>query len=171
MPKMLRFRALTAFGALAATCAASPAAAVLLGPSPALCLNNNSAVLVTVTGFKNRAGRLRVQLYASDANYLRRGTWIERIEVAVPASGPAQICVPARAGRYMISVRHDANDNGRVDLRDGGGFSGNPRVRFTDVIAKRKPSLSETSFTVGATTARVPVMLNYVRGLSFGPAN
>lgn len=147
-----------------------PAHAAVLGPAAARCAADDSAVLVNVTGLRTRTGRLRVQLYASNARYLEKDAYLARVDVAVPASGPAQVCVPvSRAGRYVVSVRHDVNGNGRTDMRDGGGFSGNPRLSLTDVITKRKPGLTRVTFEVGATTREINVVLNYVRGTSVAP--
>jgi len=155
---------------IASGLAMATANAAMLGPSVETCLKDESAVLVSVTGFKKRAGRLRVQLYANGPRYFEKDAFVERIDVAVPALGTVDICVPvAKPGRYVVSVRHDVNANGRSDLRDGGGFSGNPDVSIADVVGKRKPSLAAISFQVGDTTKRVDVVLNYVRGLSFGP--
>jgi uncharacterized protein (DUF2141 family) len=70
-----------------------------------------------------------------------------------------------------VSVRHDINGNGKSDSKDGGGLSGNPDMKLSDFVFKRKPALAATSFAVGASTRRVPVTLNYVNGLSFDPVN
>lgn len=147
------------------------AEAATLGPSAHLCNSNASAILVDVSGFKARTGSLRVQLYTADATFLDKGKWIERIDLPVGAgSGPMRVCVPVRsAGDYVISVRHDVNGNGKSDRSDGGGLSGNPNMKLVDFLSKRKPRLAAVSFPVGAVTKRVPVTLNYVRGLSFQP--
>ncbi len=164
------FAALLGAGALAVTAVPVPAAAALLGPDAAACATGKPAVIVSVTGFKKRSGKVRVQLYRSATNYLDKGSYLERIDVAVPATGDASVCVPVpKAGRYVVSVRHDLNGNGKSDMKDGGGFSGNPDVKLSDVIGKRKPSLTETSFAVGSSPARVRVVLSYLRGLSFQP--
>lgn len=159
---------LIAAGALAAPLAAQ---ATTLGPAAARCNSNATAVLVDVAGFKARTGTLRVQIYASNPKtFLEKRQWLERVDVPVTRSGAMQICVPVeRPGNYVISVRHDINGNGKSDRADGGGLSGNPDMKLTDFVFKRKPSLAATSFAVGATTRRVPVTLNYVEGLSFEP--
>jgi hypothetical protein len=61
------------------------------------------------------------------------------------------------------------NGNGKSDRSDGAGLSGNPDMKVSDFIFKRKPKLAEVSFAVGGATKRVPVVLNYVNGLSFDP--
>lgn len=167
---MSKFGLLSIAAATVALALPTAAAAVILGPDAATCVNGDRGVIVNVTGFKQRSGKVRVQLYAAKSSFLDKGAWIERVDVAVPSSGKAAICVPVSSpGKYVVSVRHDINGNSKSDMKDGGGFSGNPDVKLTDLMRKRKPSLSETSFTVGESTARVNVVLSYVRGLSFQP--
>ena len=69
----------------------------------------------------------------------------------------------------IIADTYDINGNGKSDKSDGGGLSGNPDMKLTDFIFKRKPKLAQVSFAVGGTTKRVPITLNYVNGLSFDP--
>lgn len=167
---MSKFGLLSIAAAAAALATPAAADAVILGPDAATCVSGNRGVIVNVTGFKQRTGKVRVQLYAAQSSFLDKGVWLQRVDVTVPSSGAAAICVPvASPGKYVVSVRHDLNGNGKSDMKDGGGFSGNPDVKLTDLIRKRKPSLSETSFSVGESTARINVVLNYVRGLSFEP--
>jgi uncharacterized protein (DUF2141 family) len=156
-----------AAGALIVPVAAQGAA---LGPSAALCNRNATAVQVDVRGFKQRTGTVRVQIYSANSSYLEKRKWIERVDVPVSRAGTMSICVPVKAqGSYVISVRHDMNGNGKSDRSDGAGLSGNPDMKVSDFIFKRKPKLAEVSFAVGGATKRVPVVLNYVNGLSFDP--
>lgn len=167
---MSKFGLLSIAVVTAALALPTAAEAVILGPDAATCVNGKRGVIVNVSGFKQRSGKVRVQLYAAKSSFLDKGAWIERVDVAVPSSGTAAICVPvASSGQYVVSVRHDLNGNGKSDMKDGGGFSGNPDVKLADLMRKRKPSLSQTSFSVGESTARVNVVLSYVRGLSFEP--
>lgn len=157
-----------AAGALVAPVAAQGAA---LGPSASLCNSNATAVLVDVRGFKARSGTLRVQIYAANPKtYLEKRQWIERVDLPVSRTGAMQVCVPVKGpGNYVLSVRHDLNGNGKSDRSDGGGMSGNPDMKLTDLIFKRKPKLAAVSFSVGAATRRVPVTLNYLQGGAFDP--
>lgn len=156
-------------GALVAPVAAQGAT---LGPAAHLCNRNATAVLVDVRGFKAQTGTLRVQIYNADKNYLEKRKWLERVDIPVSRSGSMQVCVPVKQpGNYVVSVRHDLNGNGKSDGSDGGGLSGNPDMKVSDFIFKRKPKLAEVSFAVGSTTKRVPVTLNYRSGLSFKPVD
>lgn len=137
-------------------------------PCPA---STASAVLVEVTGFRNRAGKVRVRLFGGAAStYFDKRRAIARIEVAVPQRGPVAICVPApRPGVYAVDVRHDANANSDTDRSDGGGASGNPRLSLVDVLFSRKPDPKIVQVRVGAGTTVVPVTLMYLQGGSFRP--
>jgi uncharacterized protein (DUF2141 family) len=156
---------------IAAATPLSAAGAAVLGPHADACDGSKPAMLVRVEGLKSRTGILRVQSYGGDpSHYFDKGTYLERVQVHVPSTGPIEICMPvARSGLYAVSVRHDANGNGSTDLRnDGGGFSGNPNLSLFDAIFKRKPSPAEVQVRVTG-LVQVPVTLNYVRGTSVGP--
>ncbi|MEQ1688541.1 MAG: DUF2141 domain-containing protein [Sphingopyxis sp.] len=150
---------------------ATAAAATTLGPHATRCDGGEASVIVNVTGFRVRTGSVRVQLYAANPRtFLERRAWLQRIDVPMTRSGDMPICVPvASAGRYAISVRHDANGDGHSDRGDGGGFSGNPDVSLLDMALRRKPSLARVSFAVADAPVRVNVILNYVQGTSFEP--
>jgi uncharacterized protein (DUF2141 family) len=166
MSKMMQ---MTAAAMLAALAQAAPAEAALLGPDAASCRDGagEPAVLVNVTGFKNRVGRLRVQLYGSNpADFLAKGKKLRRIDIPVTASGPMRVCVAVpKAGSYAVAVRHDADANGKSGWNDGGGFSRNPRISLFDL----KPHYGEVSIPVGNGVKPIDVVLNYRHGLRIGP--
>jgi len=151
----------------------APAGAVVLGPHADDCAGGKPAMLVRVQGLKSRTGILRVQLYGGDpASYFEKHAYLERVEVRTPppGTGPVEVCMSVpRPGIYAISVRHDANGNGDVDIgSDGGGFSGNPNLSLFDAMFKRKPSPVQVQVKVNGLT-NVPITLNYVHGTSVGP--
>lgn len=149
---------------------AMPASAAILGPHSAACDGHGPALLVRVEGLKTRSGIVRVQSYGGDPkHYFDKGSYLERVEVRPAPAGPTEVCLPVpRPGTYAVSVRHDVNGNSKSELDDGGGLSGNPNVSLMDVILKRRPSPAEVEVQVkGATT--VPIVMNYVHGMSVGP--
>jgi uncharacterized protein (DUF2141 family) len=154
--------------AAALTVPAVPAAAAL-GPDAAACSAgaNRPALLVSINGFKNRVGKLRVQLYGNNPDdFLAKGKKLRRIDLPVTRAGAMNVCVAVpRPGTYAISVHHDADNDGKRGWNDGGGFTGNPRLS----LLKLKPSLRQTAISVGNTTKAVPVVLNYRSGLTIGP--
>lgn len=167
---MLKFTPVLASLIAAATPLCAVGAAVL-GPQADACDGSRPAMLVRVEGLKSRTGILRVQSYGGDpARYFDKGSYLQRVELRTPPAGPVEVCMPVpRPGLYAVSVRHDANGNGSVDVSsDGGGFSGNPSYSLFDAMFKRKPSPIEVQVHVTGLT-QVPVVLNYVHGTRLGP--
>lgn len=150
----------------AALVAQPTSAQAALGPDAASCRSGEGpAVLVNVRGFKSRTGKVRVQLYPADRNFLAKGKWLRRIDLPVTAASmPVCVSVP-RAGTYAIAVRHDVDGNGKSGWNDGGGFSRNPSISLADL----KPKPGEVAISVGKGIKPVDVVLNYRRGLSIAP--
>ena len=156
----------------AALLSGAPAAAAPLASHAGGCAASaGPAMLVQVSGFKARNGMLRVQSYGGDrSSFFEKGQYIDRIDVPVPASGPARVCVPlGRTGTFAVSVRHDTDGDRKTGRADGGGMSGNPHVSVSDLLFKRKPDADRVAVTVGRGVTTVPVTLNYMQGMSFRP--
>jgi len=161
------FKLTLSLTAAALAFAAPTAAEAALGPDAAFCRNGagEPAVLVNIEGFKQRSGKLRVQLYNADSSFLAKGKWLRRIDVPVTGSGPMKVCVSVpKPGNYAIAVRHDTKANGS-DWNDGGGFSRNPKISLLDL----KPKANEVAISVGSGVKPIGVVLNYRQGLSIGP--
>ncbi len=145
------------------------AAQAALGPDAASCRDGSGepALLVNVSGFKSRTGRVRVQIYNS-SNFLVKGQRVKRIDLPVTsASMPICVSLPG-AATYAVAVRHDVNGNAKSgDWSDGGGFSRNPRLS----LLKLKPSFGQVAVPVGNGVRSVDVIMNYRQGLSIGPVN
>lgn len=164
MLKLMFFVAAMALAVVAQPTSAQAA----LGPDAASCRSgaNEPAVLVNVSGFKNRVGKLRVQLYPANRDFLAKGKWLRRIDLPVTSSGSMRVCVAVpRSGSYAIAVRHDADGNGKSGWSDGGGFSQNPDISLLDL----KPKPGEVAISVGNQVKPIDVVLNYRRGLVIAP--
>lgn len=135
----------------------------------AACTPGKSAALLTIRGFKSDVGMVRAQAYGSDpGEFLAKGKWIERVEAPRNGKDPMTICLPLpRPGRYAIAVRHDANDNGKSDWNDGGGFSRNPNLS----VFNTKPDYDKVVIEVGDKPKPVEIVMQYRRGLSIRPLN
>lgn len=119
------------------------------------------AVLVTVNGVSTSSGVVRVQAYRATAgDWLQKGRWLSRIEEPARA-GTMTFCVPLpAAGSYGIAVRHDANGNGKTDLRqDGGGMSNNPSINIFNL---GRPSHTSTAIAVGNTVSSIRIRMRYM---------
>lgn len=147
-----------------------------LGKAEAQCRPDETgpAVLVLVTGLKDREGRLKVELYpandqdflADDNVLLMAGKTFRRVEIAVPPSGPVQLCMRIPGpGDYALIVLHDRDSNRRFGLSsDGVAFSGNPKIGLS------KPKAAAVTFVAGHGFTTQTVRMNYRRGLfGFGP--
>ncbi len=163
--------AATAVGLLLMTVASAPAMAqgpVVLGSDAAECRPGASgtAALVTVHGFKNRDGRLRIQDYTgTKGEYLESGKYLRRQEMPMTASGDMTVCLSLPGpGRYVIVALHDSNSDGKLSVwQDGIGFTNNPKLGLS------KPSAEKTLFTATAGINNVRIVMNYLRGLSVSP--
>jgi uncharacterized protein (DUF2141 family) len=154
--------------ALLGLAAARPVAADVLGSDPGACRPGatGTAALVTVAGFKDRKGRLRVQNYrGTPEEFLASGRYLRREQMPVSPAGDMAVCLPLPGpGAYAIVALHDRDSNGKLSVwSDGVGFSRNPRLG----LSKPRPEATVMDFPAGITPVRI--VLNYRRGLSVQP--
>jgi uncharacterized protein (DUF2141 family) len=131
------------------------------------------AFIVNVAGLRDRTGQLKLEVYpATDEDFLAddnilvsAGKTFRRVQVAVPASGPAELCVRVpSAGRYGLVVLHDRNSDRRFNWRvDGIGFAGNPRLGLG------KPDVGEASAVASSRRTSITIVMNYLQGLRMRP--
>lgn len=164
----MRTKSLSVMTALAAGLAlwgADMGRAQTLGPSPSLCAGGSDpAILVKITGLKNRAGKIRVRTFTGNPDtYFNKTHAQRRLEYTTPATGPVEVCVPVPApGTYAVDVRHDANNNGDTDRSDGIGASGNPKISLFNILFGRKPPARQVQISVGHGTTIVPIIVRYL---------
>jgi len=156
---------------MAASLASSPDLGVAAGRcrSP----ETGPAFLVEVSGLRDRAGRLKLELYpANDRDFLEDDNILvmadkpfARVEVATPPDGAVELCIRApRPGRYALSLLHDRNADRKFQLSsDGIGFSNNPKLGWS------KPGAERVAVDVGDTPRRISIVMNYRRGLGMRP--
>jgi uncharacterized protein (DUF2141 family) len=141
------------------------AAAVFGIPDACAPDSGKSAALVTVHGFKDREGNVRIAIYrAREDELLASGLYVQRLDTPVTANGDMTICAPVpAAGDYVVAALHDRDANGKFGaFRDGVGFSRNPRLGLD------KPKVEVTQVRLdGVTPMRIE--LNYLHGLKVGP--
>jgi len=150
-------------GALVLT-AAAPSAAFQQEISNDLARCNSGtgpALLVTVTGVKASSGKMRVQTYrANKAEWMEKGKWLHRIEVAAKA-GSMSFCLPVpEAGTYGVAIRHDVNGNGKTDFSDdGGGISNDPSINIFNL---GKPSYTKVGVAVRGEVKSIRITMKYL---------
>jgi uncharacterized protein (DUF2141 family) len=131
------------------------------------------AFIVNVAGLRDRTGRLKLEVYpATDDDFLAddnvlvaAGKTFRRVDVAVPGSGPIELCVRVpRAGRYGVVVLHDRNGDRRFNWRvDGIGFAGNPRLGLG------QPDAEDASAVASSGRSSITIVMNYLRGMRMRP--
>jgi uncharacterized protein (DUF2141 family) len=155
----------------AATLASSPDLGIASGRCRAP--ETGPSFLVDVAGLKDRAGRLKLELYpannhdflADDNVLIAAGKPFARVDVPTPPEGPVRLCIRAPSpGRYALSLLHDRNGNRRFDLSsDGIGFATNPKLGWG------KPAAARASAEVGEEPRQLTIVLNYRHGLGVRP--
>lgn len=165
---------LAALGA-AALLPAAPAPArsgqAVIGSDASACeAGGGPAIMVTVSGLKDRKGRLKLELYPANANdFLRddrdlekEGKVFRRVWADMPADGPVVMCIRApRAGSYALWFTHDRDGKNKFNFwTDGGGIPSNVR------IGASKPKFTAATVEVGAGVTPITIRAQYLRGLS-----
>ena len=145
----------TAFAALTAT---------LLISASANGQNSTSAtgaVDLTMTNARNTRGNILICLTSNADKFPDcRGDATART-LTISASASHARFSNLAAGTYAVSMIHDENANGRMDMRlflprEGFGFSRNP------AIGMGPPRFTSASFTVGAGTVEQAVRIRYL---------
>jgi len=146
-----------------------------LGTAEGRCRPNEPgpAIVVDVAGLRDRRGRLKLEAYPSnerdflaDDNVLvMAGKVFRRVERPLSGQGDVRLCIRVPApGAYSLSLLHDRDSNRRFGLSsDGIGFPNNPRLGLS------RPSAAATRVMAGPGLTRIRIVMNYRRGLSFGP--
>lgn len=147
-----------------------------LGKAEGQCRPGESgpAFLVDLIGLKDRAGRIKVEVYpANDADFLAddnvlvdAGKTFRRVEVPVSAGPNPRLCVRLPGpGTYAVTVLHDRNADRKFSLsQDGFGFSANPKLGWS------KPKARVVAVNAGGGLTTLRILMNYRTGLfTFGP--
>jgi uncharacterized protein (DUF2141 family) len=152
------------------------AAAEGYGTDEASCTpgSRGPAIRATIVGLKDRAGRLKLELYpANETDFLRDDTLLvrenktfRRIWAQTPQAGEVQMCIRAPApGRYALLFTHDRDGKNKFNFwRDGAGFPANTK------LGRSRPKLAQAIIDVGRGVTTTTIRAQYLRGLSgFGP--
>lgn len=114
---------------------------------------------VTANGVDNADGSVLGALYASESNFLDPAYAVARFKVKAAPGEIHYVFHNLAAGRYALSVFHDANDNGRLDRNlfgapvEGYGFSNDARG------AGGPPKFSQAAFDFDGKAKSITVKL------------
>lgn len=143
----------------------------VLGSDASACeAGGGPAIMVTISGLKDRKGRLKLELYPANAtDFLRadyelekEGKVFRRVWADLPADGPVAMCIRApRAGSYALWFTHDRDGKNKFNFwTDGGGIPSNVR------IGASKPKYTAALVEVGSGVTTIAIRAQYLRGLS-----
>ncbi len=160
-------------GALTAI-APAPAAAQgsgILGEDASACTNGQGpAIRATITGLRDRSGRLKLELYPGneddflkdDRDLRSEGKFFRRVWADTPESGSVVLCIKAPSpGSYALFFTHDRDGKNKFNFwRDGAGFAkpGN--------LGRSRPRLEQALVNVGSGVTNVTIRAQYLRGVA-----
>ena len=132
------------------------------------------AVLANITGLKDRAGEVKLELYpADDADFLKddrdlikEGKVFRRVRVPTPKAGPVELCIRApRPGRYGLLFTHNRDGKNKFDYKiDGAGVVSNQRIGLS------KPKLASSVITLGERPTTTTIRVQYLGLFGFSPS-
>lgn len=110
---------------------------------------------------RNTRGLIRICLTSNPRHFPDCSGDASARTLSVPAAQAAARFTDLSAGTYAVSLIHDENSNGRMDMalmmpREGFGFSRNPR------IGMGPPRFQAAAFAVGETPVRQEVRIRYM---------
>ncbi len=167
IPALLAAALALPIAAHAATPVGTDAAACAAGKGP--------AVLVNLSGLKDRAGRMKLELYpATEADWLEHrktlqaaGKTFRRVWADVPANGAVAMCIKVpEPGRYGLVFTHDRDGKNKFSIwKDGAGVPSNRK------LGRSKPKLADGIVDVGTGVKRIDITVQYLHGIfgGFGP--
>ena len=164
------------FLAMAVAAAATPVSAQIVGADAAACAPGaGPAILVTLTGLKDRKGSLKLELYPAneddflkdDRDLIAQGKFFRRIRAATPQSGNVSLCIRVpHPGRYALLATHDRDGKNKFNFfSDGAGFPSNRKLGMS------RPKLGEAAIDVDSGVTTTTIRMQYLRGVlsGFGP--
>jgi uncharacterized protein (DUF2141 family) len=119
-------------------------------------------IAVTMAGFRNEKGAMRISLFDSKRGYPGDHTLAFRTGSGRIQNGTATFSftgVPHRT--YAISVLHDENGNGKMDTnaigipKEGGGASNDAKARFGP------PKFDEAKFVLRDASLKLRINISY----------
>jgi uncharacterized protein (DUF2141 family) len=163
-------------GALLISCAGQAQAGIIGSDSVACTSGEGPAILANISGLKDRAGELKLELYPAtpddflkdDRDLIKQGKFFRRVRVATPQSGAVLMCIKApKPGRYALLFTHNRDSKNKFSIwQDGAGLPSNRK------IGTSKPKVDAAIVDVGEGVTVTNIKTQYIHGLSgFSPSD
>ena len=125
-----------------------------------------TSIRLEVDGFESQEGDLAIAIFNNKKDFESNSTAFKDSTLSIDSNIMEVNINNMDAGEYVISVFHDADENGELTLnsifgidfpQEGFGFSNNPSIGFS------QPSYDDCKFTISKDeTIIVPITLNYL---------
>ena len=122
----------------------------------------SASIDLAITGLRSEKGNVLVCLSANPEYFpdCSKDKNARKLKVSASQADSIQIA-GVKPGTYAVSLVHDENGNGKMDLRlflprEGFGFSRNPK------IGMGPPKFKSAQFTVGTGEAHYAVRMKYI---------
>ena len=120
-------------------------------------------ISLEVSDFQNLNGNLAIVINNSSEQFTSNTQWYKDTTVNVSSDNIIILIKDIIAGTYAISLFHDENLNGELDLgflnipEEGFGFSNNPTILFS------QPDFNDCKFTIeNGDSISIPIALVYL---------
>lgn len=118
-------------------------------------------VQIEVANMRNAKGVIHACLTRHPSHFPDCSDDPAALKHSVDAADPIVRFAGVAPGRYAVTVFHDENRNGRLDMflgvpREGFGFSRNPVIRFGP------PKFQQVGIDLGAGQTRLAVRMQYI---------
>lgn len=125
----------------------------------------NTKIVLQVYNFENTNGAIAIAIYNSSSSFNSETVFYQDTAVAVTATAMEIEIDNMQAGTYAISILHDENENGEMEMggflnlipQEGFGFSNNPSIVISE------PTFEQCDFVVDlGQSVSVPITLVYM---------
>ncbi|MEC7863524.1 MAG: DUF2141 domain-containing protein [Bacteroidota bacterium] len=120
-------------------------------------------IILEVYGFENLDGDLAIAINNSSEQFISNTECYRDTIIDIPSNDITLTIEGIIAGTYAISVFHDEDEDGELDLgflnipEEGFGFSNNPPIGFS------QPDFNDCKFTIEeAQSLTIPILLVYL---------
>lgn len=132
----------------------------VLSSAPAIAQAQEARLVVRLSDIRDDSGQLRVSLYRDAESFRKEERALQVASIAAVPGAAEVVFSGLEPGRYAVMAYHDANGNGRLDLRfgmfptEGYGLSNNPKV-------VGPPKFADSAFEVAQPLTSVNIKISY----------